>query len=66
MHEDDVAGPDRFGRPLEIANGISVEFFPAGHLLGSSFVRLTLEGGPLAVVQDGANGTTYSQTANCW
>lgn len=38
--------PHGFGRPLEIADGITIEFFPAGHLLGSSFVRVTLAGGP--------------------
>ena len=38
--------PHGYGRPLEVLNGISVEFFQAGHLLGSSFVRMTLDGGP--------------------
>ena len=38
--------PHGYGRPLEILNGVSVEFFQAGHLLGSSFVRMTLDGGP--------------------
>ena len=38
--------PHGYGKPLEILNGVTVEFFQAGHLLGSSFVRMTLEGGP--------------------
>lgn len=35
-----------YGRPLEIANGVTIQFHPAGHLLGSSFVLMTLAHGP--------------------
>ena len=38
--------PVGFHRPIEVAPGISVEFHPAGHLLGSAFVVARLEGGP--------------------
>ena len=37
--------PVRYGSRLEIATGVSVEFTPAGHLLGSAFVLCTLAEG---------------------
>jgi metallo-beta-lactamase family protein len=37
--------PVSFHRPLEIANGVTVEFTPAGHLLGSAFITCTLAEG---------------------
>ena len=38
--------PVGYHRPIEVAPGISVEFMPAGHLLGSAFVVARLQGGP--------------------
>ena len=38
--------PVSYRHPIEVALGISIEFFPAGHLLGSAFVVARLEGGP--------------------
>lgn len=38
--------PHGYGRPLEIARGVTIQFYPAGHLLGSSFILMTLAGGP--------------------
>lgn len=38
--------PMGYQRAVEIVPGISVEFLPAGHLLGSSFVVMRLQGGP--------------------
>jgi metallo-beta-lactamase family protein len=32
-------------REMEIASGVSVELLPAGHLLGSAFIRMRLAGG---------------------
>lgn len=37
--------PVSYGSRLDIARGVSVEFTPAGHLLGSAFVTCTLAGG---------------------
>jgi metallo-beta-lactamase family protein len=37
--------PTGYARPIEVANGVTVEFIPAGHLLGSAFVRCTLGDG---------------------
>jgi metallo-beta-lactamase family protein len=37
--------PVGYGRPLEIAKGVSVEFTQAGHLLGSAFVTCSLPEG---------------------
>ncbi|MGH9349551.1 MAG: MBL fold metallo-hydrolase RNA specificity domain-containing protein [Vicinamibacterales bacterium] len=34
--------PVSYGRPLEIADGVAVEFTQAGHLLGSAFVTCTI------------------------
>lgn len=38
--------PLGFERPIDVAPGVSVEFHPAGHLLGSAFVIVRLTGGP--------------------
>jgi len=38
--------PIGYQRAIEIVSGISIEFFPAGHLLGSSFVVARLQSGP--------------------
>jgi len=38
--------PIGYQRPVEVASQVSVEFKPAGHLLGSSFVVVQLQGGP--------------------
>jgi metallo-beta-lactamase family protein len=38
--------PLGFERPIDVAPGISIEFHPAGHLLGSAFVLVRLSGGP--------------------
>ena len=38
--------PMGYQRAIEVAPGISVEFHPAGHLLGSAFVLMRLDGGP--------------------
>lgn len=34
-----------YGRAIEIARGVSVEFTPSGHLLGSAFVSCSVPGG---------------------
>ncbi len=36
--------PVGYHRPMPVAPGFEVEFIPAGHLLGSAYVRLTLHG----------------------
>jgi metallo-beta-lactamase family protein len=36
--------PVGYDREIEVAPGISVEFRPAGHLLGSAFIRVRLDG----------------------
>jgi metallo-beta-lactamase family protein len=38
--------PLGFERPIDVAPGISIEYHPAGHLLGSAFVLVRLSGGP--------------------
>ena len=38
--------PLGFERTIDVAPGISIEFHPAGHLLGSAFVIVRLSGGP--------------------
>src|SRR4030095_4472603 len=38
--------PLGFERPIEVVPGISIEFHPAGHLLGSAFIIVRLSGGP--------------------
>src|SRR5690606_26984666 len=35
--------PVSYGVPVPVADGVQAEFLPAGHLLGSAFVRVTLE-----------------------
>ena len=53
--EDDAAAalphfsPVRYGRPIEVAPGITATFDDAGHILGSAMIRLTVQdvaGGP--------------------
>ena len=38
--------PVGFERPIEVVPGVSIEFHPAGHLLGSAFILVRLTGGP--------------------
>src|SRR5688572_17995737 len=38
--------PIGYHRAIEVVPGISIEFFPAGHLLGSAFVVARLQSGP--------------------
>jgi len=38
--------PIGYQRPVDVASQVSVEFRPAGHLLGSAFVVMQLQGGP--------------------
>jgi metallo-beta-lactamase family protein len=38
--------PIGYHRPIEVVPGIAIEFVPAGHLLGSSFVVARLQSGP--------------------
>ena len=38
--------PLGYERPIEVVPGVSIEFHPAGHLLGSAFVIVRLTGGP--------------------
>ena len=38
--------PVGYHRPLDVADGLSVEFVPAGHLLGSAYVIARITGGP--------------------
>jgi metallo-beta-lactamase family protein len=38
--------PVGYQRPIEIVPGITIEFIPAGHLLGSAFVVARLQSGP--------------------
>ncbi len=43
--------PCRYNKKIEVADGITAEFFDAGHLLGSSSIRLTVkEGDNTAVI----------------
>ena len=35
----------RFNAPLSLIDGVDIEFINAGHLLGSSFIRMTINGG---------------------
>ncbi len=37
-----VMHPVGYNRPIEVASGVTAEFLPAGHLLGSAFVICTL------------------------
>ena len=36
----------RFNAPMSLIDGVDIEFINAGHLLGSSFIRMTIRGGP--------------------
>ena len=38
--------PVRFNNSISIADGVDIEFINAGHLLGSSFIKMTLQTGP--------------------
>ena len=38
--------PLGYERPIEVVPGVSIEFHPAGHLLGSAFIIVRLTGGP--------------------
>jgi metallo-beta-lactamase family protein len=38
--------PIGFHRPIEAVDGFTIEFRPAGHLLGSAFVHAHIQGGP--------------------
>jgi metallo-beta-lactamase family protein len=38
--------PFGFNRPFSIVDGVELEFINAGHLLGSAFVRMAIQGGP--------------------
>jgi metallo-beta-lactamase family protein len=38
--------PLSYDRPIEVVPGVSIEFHPAGHLLGSAFIIVRLTGGP--------------------
>lgn len=35
-----------FNAPFSLIDGVDIEFFNAGHLLGSAFIRMTIRGGP--------------------
>ena len=35
-----------FNKPMSLIDGVDIEFINAGHLLGSSFIRMTIQGGP--------------------
>jgi metallo-beta-lactamase family protein len=41
-----------FGGAVEVAKGIRVEFFPAGHLLGAAFVRIATPEGTITFTGD--------------
>jgi metallo-beta-lactamase family protein len=41
--------PFGFNRPFSLVDGVDVEFINAGHLLGSSFVKVTIKGGPVVL-----------------
>src|SRR5688572_18545349 len=38
--------PVAFDKPFSLLDGVDAEFINAGHLLGSSFIRMTIKGGP--------------------
>ena len=35
-----------FGKPFSLIDGVDIEFINAGHLLGSSFIRMSIKNGP--------------------
>lgn len=41
--------PVAFGKRVPVVDGIDIEFIHAGHLLGSSFIKMTIDGGPTAL-----------------
>ena len=45
-----------FNRPVTIADGIDIEFINAGHLLGSSFIRMTIKSQNLRILFGGDLG----------
>ena len=45
-----------FGVPVPVAPGVTIEFIGAGHLLGSAFVRMTLEDEPRTILFGGVLG----------
>lgn len=48
--------PVSFGVPVPVAPGVTAEFLGAGHLLGSAFVRMTLEDAPHTILFGGDLG----------
>ena len=48
--------PFGFDRPVSLANGVDIEFINAGHLLGSSFVKMTIGNQNLRVLFGGDLG----------
>ncbi len=48
--------PVSFGVPVPVAPGVTAEFIGAGHLLGSAFVRMTLEDAPRTILFGGDLG----------
>ncbi len=48
--------PVSFGVPVPVAPGVTIEFIGAGHLLGSAFVRMTLEDEPRIILFGGDLG----------
>lgn len=48
--------PVSFGVPVPVAPGVTAEFISAGHLLGSAFVRVTLEDAPRTILFGGDLG----------
>jgi len=48
--------PVSFGVPVPVAPGVTIEFIGAGHLLGSAFVRMTLEDEPRTILFGGDLG----------
>ncbi|HAP75789.1 MAG TPA: MBL fold metallo-hydrolase [Acidimicrobiaceae bacterium] len=45
----DLLAPQSFDEPFSPAPGVTVEFRPAGHILGSAIVRVMLDDGPTVV-----------------
>ena len=53
--------PVGYDRPVEVAPGLSAEFIPAGHLLGSAFVRMQLAGPPARTILFGGDLGRYDR-----
>ena len=51
--------PVGYERPIEVASGVTIQFVPAGHLLGSSYVLAKLDGG--ATILFGGDLGRYSR-----